>query len=99
MFGDGPETRAADDWLAKKVRADGSVRVALHGPAFSLSAAMLLIADARLSRPAHAATIQWLITVPFDPTDGGVRDTVRAGSPKYSNVAAFSLISLLGNAS
>ena len=96
VFGDHAETRAAAAWLGARVRSDGSVRTSARGKAFTLSAAMLIFADTHTGLPQHASTTQWLTTVPFDVSDGGVRDTNKINSAKYSNVAAFSLIALLG---
>jgi len=95
-WGERTENRSSLAWLQSRVRPDGSVVTGPGAPAYSLSAAILGMAATALSATPPARTFRWLTTVPFDPEDGGVRDTSDPKSPEYANVAAFSAVSLLG---
>jgi len=95
IFGDSAQNRAAYSWLRTGINGDGSVSFE-GGPAYSLSAAMVGMAAGALGKAAPARVLRWLTTVPFDRADGGVRDTDDPRTPEYTNVVAFSALSLLG---
>lgn len=96
IWGDTPENRRALGWLRSKVRRDGSFAEPDGKPAASLSVAMLGMAATALRQPEPAKSFRWLMTIPYDPATGGVRDTRISTSHEYNNVAGFCSISLSG---
>ena len=88
-------TVAAWKWLSKHRQADGSLACYPGDPKYSLSVAVYAMAASALGKPRPDASLKWLATKVFDPEDGGVRDTAKADSAKYSNVAGFSIVALL----
>jgi hypothetical protein len=94
IFGDNEWTRRAGRWLDTRVRSDGSVSVRPRARTYSLSAAILAMSRAALSKPKPGSTVRWIKRVAFDRPTGGVRDTGSSG-PLYDNVAGFTAVALL----
>lgn len=95
VFGGSHEDLAACMWLQGHVRSDGAISCYEGDPLYSLSAAIFAMARSALGLPPARSSLDWLIANAFDPHDGGVRDTVAAGSEKYANVAGFAIMALL----
>ena len=95
MWGDTPENRDAVSWLKSRIQADGSLAEASNKPASSLSVAILTLAEAALQQSPPTQSLQWLLTVPYDPATGGIHETADPKSYKYDNVAGFCLMSFL----
>ncbi len=89
------ETVAAGEWLAQHRQADGSLACYPGDPHYTLSVAVDAMAAGALGRPRPDSAMRWLTTIGFDPAEGGMRDTAKPGSEKYSNVAGFSIVALL----
>ncbi len=82
-------------WLESKAAGDGSVRCFPGDPAYSLSAATLLLGRSGLVLPAPERTARWLSSPPvFDAASGGVRDSLRDGMEPCNN-AGLSAVALL----
>lgn len=95
ILGPGRASRQAFAWLRDGVRRSGAVVPWTPGRAYTLSAAMLGLAAQGSDRRWPARSRRWLLRVPFDRRTGGFRDTAEARSPRYVNVAAFAILSLL----
>lgn len=97
LSGSGRPSRAACRWLRSRVTASGRI-VAFRGdPGHSLSASILAMGSKATGGPRPARTIRWLLgRGPFDRRSGGVRDTAARRSARYSNVAGFTVVALLG---
>jgi hypothetical protein len=78
------------------VRGDGGLVLWTGDPGYSLSAIVLMMGAAGLGDAQPDDTARWLVRTAFDPADGGMRDTAKADSRKFSNIAGLSLIALLG---
>jgi hypothetical protein len=61
-----------------------------------LSVAILVLAAQGLNQSAPENSLDWLLSHTYDPSDGGVNDTLESGEEKYSNVAGFTIAGLLG---
>lgn len=96
MWGDTPQDRAALEWLRSRVQSDGTIREPDAKQNFSLSVAMLGMADTALGQPEPTKSFQWLVSAPYDRSSGGVHEISVANSPEFSNVTGFCIISLLG---
>ena len=75
---------------------DGSVYCYLTDPRYSLSSALPGLAAGASGSTAPDAAWEWLVCRALDRGDGGVRDTASPFSEKFSNVAGFAVMSLLG---
>lgn len=95
VFGDNETNRAAFDWLTACLQDDGSLACYTGDPHYSLSAAMYAMSASALGEALPAQTLNWLTAIPYDPADGGIRDTADPASEKYPNVAGFSVAALL----
>ncbi len=82
-------------WLKRCVQPDGGLRCYPGDPQFSLSGDVYALAASSLKRPRPFASLDWLVRTTFDPTDGGVRDTRDPTSPKFANVAGFTVMAFL----
>lgn len=93
-----PQDDLAENWLDTRVQADGSITAKSGAPAYSLSVAILGMADAALGEPEPLKSFQYLTKspVPYDSVTGGVHDIKTSTSDEPVNVAAFSLIGLVG---
>lgn len=96
IWGMGKENEAAYQWLTACEQTDGSMACYPGDPRYSLSAAIYGLAAASLHHPPPVKTLNWLIQHTYDPQDGGVRDTAKQGSEKYSNIVGFMIASFLG---
>lgn len=96
LWGNIPQNAYAASWLLGKAQLDGRIVVGSNAPAYSLSAAIAGLAAPAVGQPAPLTTLDWLVTVPYDTRDGGIRDTASVSSIKYTNVAGFSVAALLG---
>ena len=96
VFGKSLENEVAFQWLSGRKQPDGSLSCYSGDPVYSLSVAVYALAAARLGRPAPADSLDWLLTHTYDASDGGVRDTAKAGREKYTNVAGFTVMALTG---
>lgn len=94
-FAGGGQNLAAHHWLNAIVQPDGSVRQIASDPAYAISAAILAMSSASLSQAKPQSSLDWLVSRTLE-RDGGVRDSASAGTPKYSNVAGFAVLGLLG---
>jgi hypothetical protein len=97
-LGPSPQSTGATNWLKSKVRKNGKIVGFPGDPGFSLSAAEYLMAAHTLGQLEPASTTNWLLTVPYVTSTGGVKDSAQ-DSTQYSNVAAFSILGLLGQSS
>jgi len=95
VFGTSSENVAAYQWLVDGVQTDGSVRRFVGDPGYSLSVAVLAMSAATLQRTSAQASVDWLLLHNYD-RDGGIRDNSVVTSSKYSNVAGFTILALLG---
>lgn len=95
VFGAHSNNTLAYEWLKSNVRRNGSLNCYTGDPRFSLSVDVYALAASALGQPRPAASLDWLIKTTFDPADGGVRDTSRLASEKFSNVAGFTIMALL----
>jgi hypothetical protein len=96
MWGNTRENRAATEWLRAKVGQDGSIVTVPGKPAFSLSIAMLGLADAALSNAPPVPSLHWLIETTYDPKTGGVRHSSELSDKSESNnETAFCVIAFL----
>jgi hypothetical protein len=82
-------------WLKHCVQPDGGLTCYRGDPQFSLSVDVYTLAASSLRRPRPFASLDWLIRTTLDPTDGGVRDTRDPTSPKFTNVAGFTVMAFL----
>lgn len=91
----GPSNRnsRALAWLESRAQSDGSMKVRRR--TYALTVSMYLCGCAAVGRTPLQASVDWLCNVMFDPKTGGVKDSL-SDNTKYTNVAAFSLIGLLG---
>ena len=96
IWPDRPQSLRAAEYLQSGIAPDGSVIIGQDRRAYSLSAALVLMAAGAAGRAPPAAVRSWLVGVPFDPADGAIRDTSEPDSVKFSNVAGFVLLGLLG---
>ena len=95
VFGDNIQNYQTVMWLERHSKRNGSLRCFSGDPGYALSAALYILSLHNLRMPMSYNTIQWLMKVPYDSEDGSVRDSARIGTTKYSNVAGFSIMSLL----
>jgi hypothetical protein len=95
IFGASANNLASYRWLLNGVQPDGSLVLFTGDPGYSLSADLLAMAAAANGEPAPTASIDWLLRVAYD-TNGAVRDTAAPRSDEISNVAAFTIVALLG---
>lgn len=95
VFGRHAHTLSAWQWLQGCVQPNGALVCYDGDPQFSLSVAVYALGAKGLGRPRPASSLQWLVGTPFDPSDGGVRDTADPASAKYSNVAGLTVMALL----
>lgn len=95
VFGASPQNLAAHGWLLAGVQPDGSLALYAGDPGYSLSADLLAMSAAALSLPWPASSMEWLLSTGYDTTSGAVRDTGAPGSDEISNVAGFTIVSLL----
>ena len=93
----GPSTTntAALAWLESWTQPDGSMKIADQTLAYSLSVGMYLCGCAATGRAPQQAPIDWLCTKMFDPQTGAIDDST-ADNTKYTNVAGFCAVGLLG---
>ena len=96
VFGKSPESEAAFQWLAGRGLPDGSVSCYPDDPKYTLSSSALVLAASSLARPVPDDSLDWIVAHALDPQDGGVRDTAAIDSEKFSNVAGFTVMALVG---
>jgi len=96
VMGKNAENEAAYRWLQSCTQPDGSLSCYADDPRYSLSAALYILAAASLGYPSPDLSQEWLAAQPYDPDDGGVRDTLLLDSEEFSNVAAFTVMAFLG---
>ena len=82
-------------WLEGQTQADGSMRIGKQTRSYALTAAIYLCGCVGTGRSPQQPPIDWLCNVMFDPRTGGVNDST-TDNTKYSNVAGFSVVGLLG---
>jgi hypothetical protein len=83
-------------WLEAIEKADGSMVAPGQTNAYALTAAIYLCGCAATSQVPDQTCIDWLCgPTMFDPATGGVNDSTDDNT-KYSNVAGFSVVGLLG---
>lgn len=92
----GPSTQndQALQWFESQMRSDGSIWVKKQRRAYSLSNAIYLCGCNSVGRTPKPESITWL-TGMYDPKTGGVNDSTNDNT-KYSNVAGFTVMALLG---
>lgn len=95
VFGDNPANQSAYDWLNACVQSDGSRACFPDDPRYSLSAIIFAMSASSLNQPLPTPSLDWLLAIAYDSTDGGVRDTADPASEKFSNVAGFAIVALL----
>lgn len=96
VLSDSPENRDALSWLQRRVRGNGSIRTTPESKAYSLSVALLGMAERSLGQPEPDRSYRWLIAHAYDPGTGGVHDTLNRRTAEYDNVAGFCIIGLSG---
>lgn len=82
-------------WMESTKKADGSMVPPGQTTAYALTAAIYLCGCAATGRTPDPACVNWLCGPIFDQATGGVNDTTNDNT-KYSNVAGFSVVGLLG---
>jgi len=95
VFGDDSANQNANGWLNACVQSDGSLACFPDDPRYSLSAIIYAMSASSLNQPLPTPSLDWLLAIAYDPSDGGVRDTADPASEKFSNVAGFAIIALL----
>ncbi len=94
IFGVNDQNLASRDWLIKHMHRNGAV-VVRHGPAYSLSIGILIMASTALAKPVPGRCAKRLAKRRTRHSgSGGVVDSNRS-HVKYSNVAGFTVIALL----
>jgi len=93
VFGPGDNNTRSRHWLIKHRRTSGAV-VVKQGPAYSLSADVMIMASTALGKKVPGRSERWIAKKMCDSIDGGVVDSNRS-KVKYTNVAGFTIISLL----
>jgi hypothetical protein len=96
MWGDSIENRAGTEWITAKVKTDGSIVTLPGKPAYSLTIAMLGMADAALALPTPVDSMSWLIAHTYDRKTGGVHHSLDpTDNIESNNEAGFCVIALL----
>ena len=83
------------NWLESRTQADGSMRVGKQKKAYALTVGIYLCGCAATGRTPQQSSVDWLCNTMFDPATGGVNDST-GDNTKYSNVAGFCVVGLLG---
>jgi hypothetical protein len=94
IFGENPANQSAYEWLGNCVQMDNGQTCSQDAQIYSMSAVIYAMAASSLKQPLPEVLDLYLSTT-YDPTDGGVRDTVDPKSEKFSNVAGFATVALL----
>ncbi len=95
VFGDSINNQSAWNWIKNCQQADGSLSCFSNDPLYSLSASIYALPSANLSKPLPTTALDWIINTTYDPIDHGIKDTANDGKEKYSNVAGFTIASML----
>ena len=93
----GPSTLNANAlaWLESRTQADGSMRIGKQTRSYALTVGIYLCGCVGTGRTPQQTSIDWLCNSMFDPQTGGVNDST-TDNTKYSNVAGFCTVGLLG---
>jgi hypothetical protein len=96
IWGGTKDNRAAIEWIRTKVEQDGSIVTVPGKPSYSLTIAMLGMADAALASPPPDESLRWLLTHTFDSKTGGVHHSLDpADNSESNNEAGFCVIAIL----
>lgn len=82
-------------WLESCTQPDGSMRIGKQTRSYALTVGVYLCGCVATGRAPQQSSIDWLCNSMFDSRTGGVNDST-ADITKYSNVAGFSVVGLLG---
>lgn len=96
VFGANEQNLSAYNWLAQGLQPDGRLVLFQGDPGYSLSVSLLGLAARAAAAPVAETALSWMLANTYDPNDGGVRDYASPDAPKYSNVAGFTVLYLLG---
>ena len=94
IFGNSAKNLAAFQWLTACQQPNGSLSCFNGDPLYSLSAAIYALPATILSQSIPTSALSWIINTTYK-TDGGVVDTANASQEKYTNVAGFTIASML----
>jgi hypothetical protein len=90
------ENRAGTEWIRANAKADGSIVTVPGKPSYSLTLAMLGMADAALASPEPVNSMRWMIAHTYDSKTGGVRHSLDpSDNGESNNEAGFCVIALL----
>ena len=96
IWGGTRENRAAIEWIRTKVKQDGSIVTVPGKPSYSLTIAMLGMADAALTSPPPVDSFHWLLAHTYDSRTGGVHHSMDpTDNSESNNEAGFCVIALL----
>ncbi len=94
VVGESTGGQQAWSWLATCEAPDGSLSCYDDDPTYALTFAVYAMAATALDEPFPTHALDWFEANLQDPSDGGVRDTARPQSEKYSNVQGLSIVAL-----
>lgn len=96
IWGNTAADRQATEWLRSKVNGDGSIVTVPGKPSYSLTIAMLGLADTALAAPPPADSLHWLLVHTWDANTGGVHHSLDPNDGGESNnEAGFCVIAFM----
>lgn len=96
VFGASSFAQQSLELLYRGKQADGSLVLYTEDPRYTLSVSVYAMAARALDEGPPLDSMDWLTSVPYDATNGWLRDSAEPESAVYSNVMGLSVVALLG---